>query len=487
MGGGRCECVPAVRNGAHYNEFVADHFGECLYSDLELASFLIGMSSIAFWTACQLPQFITNVRKRSAAALSRCFLLEWFLGDALNLLGAILTHQLVTQKATATMFIVNDSIMLSQMLFYSRFGVDRVRKDNMQGHNTNQYSPLLEEDDESLEEDYGSVSYGENVLFAIHGASLDVEGSEEENSVAERGRSGNGDGERNEGAGRSLNSRVLAIAMPLVIIFVVGVVQISGDAPKHESNSVAQTVAGLNKAHLPNCEESADVSPLEMELGTMIGWVSAVIYLFSRIPQILKNQRRQSVDGLSFLMFFCAVMGNVSYGLGVILRDSSRTALSKALPWLTGSLGTLLLDFTILMQFWYFNGKDLDNEEEDDDYLEYEPIGPSGRLEAIDEGPPASIHNESMSSMASSHRKSKERGIFGIRAWDTSPFLKPRLRDGVSRPPPLDLRNTTSLGVLPSETSFGSLESFRNSPPSSGNRPPARSFTGSMHNRSVSR
>jgi uncharacterized protein with PQ loop repeat len=85
-----------------------------------------------------------------------------------------------------------------------------------------------------------------------------------------------------------------------------------------------------------------------------LGWISSVVYLNSRFPQILKNYRRGSVEGLSVVMFTCAVLGNATYGMGVLLKDSSWAAVKKAAPWLVGSLGTLFLDFTILFQFWYF-------------------------------------------------------------------------------------------------------------------------------------
>ncbi|GAA5802370.1 hypothetical protein HPULCUR_007834 [Helicostylum pulchrum] len=44
-----------------------------------------------------------------------------------------------------------------------------------------------------------------------------------------------------------------------------------------------------------------------------MGWTSAVLYVGSRIPQILKNWRNKSTEGLSFGMFTCAVLGNVLY------------------------------------------------------------------------------------------------------------------------------------------------------------------------------
>jgi hypothetical protein len=47
----------------------------------------------------------------------------------------------------------------------------------------------------------------------------------------------------------------------------------------------------------------------------LMGWTSAVLYVGSRIPQLLKNWKHKSTEGLSFGMFICAVMGNVLFTL----------------------------------------------------------------------------------------------------------------------------------------------------------------------------
>jgi len=187
----------------------------------------------------------------------------------------------------------------------------------------------------------------------------------------------------------------------------------------------------MSNTMLPDCEPASNVSDSQRALGTIIGWISAVVYLTSRLPQIWKNYKRKSVEGLSVLMFFCAVMGNTTYGLGVLLKNPHWNAINKALPWLVGSLGTLTLDFCILLQFWYYNdetpvsGTSMEplmtvNEEDDDEDRQY--------TGAFDRSP--------------------ARGLFGISDWSNSPFFKP----GKNKlyPPPLDLRNTHSLGIIPS-------------------------------------
>jgi len=42
-----------------------------------------------------------------------------------------------------------------------------------------------------------------------------------------------------------------------------------------------------------------------------------VLYLGARLPQIAKNYREKSCEGLSLLFFILSVIGNLTYGAGV--------------------------------------------------------------------------------------------------------------------------------------------------------------------------
>lgn len=88
-------------------------------------------------------------------------------------------------------------------------------------------------------------------------------------------------------------------------------------------------------------------------LGLLLGWGSAGFYLGSRISQIVCNSQRNSAEGLSLAMFFCAFLANLTYGLAILLRADNWAELSGKAPWLVGSMGTLSLDITIFLQAQY--------------------------------------------------------------------------------------------------------------------------------------
>ncbi|XP_044093235.1 lysosomal amino acid transporter 1 homolog isoform X3 [Neovison vison] len=91
-------------------------------------------------------------------------------------------------------------------------------------------------------------------------------------------------------------------------------------------------------------------------IGFVIGSVSSVLYLLSRLPQIRTNFLRKSTQGVSYSLFALVMLGNTLYGLSVLLKnpevgESEGSYLLHHLPWLVGSLGVLLLDTVISIQF----------------------------------------------------------------------------------------------------------------------------------------
>ena len=61
--------------------------------------------------------------------------------------------------------------------------------------------------------------------------------------------------------------------------------------------------------------------------------------------------KRQSTDGLSCVMFVLAVLGNITYGLSILVRSLDGNYVLKHLPWLVGSLGVVFLDLAVSFDF----------------------------------------------------------------------------------------------------------------------------------------
>lgn len=133
-----------------------------------------------------------------------------------------------------------------------------------------------------------------------------------------------------------------------------------------------------------------DGGELRMDLwGQIFGWLCAVFYLGSRLPQLLLNWRRKSTEGVSMLFFLFACLGNLTYVLSILAfepkcagGEEGGCAPGEAarmygryilvnLSWLAGSLGTFLLDMGIFIQFFVYAEREGDDsailEEEGED------------------------------------------------------------------------------------------------------------------------
>ena len=111
--------------------------------------------------------------------------------------------------------------------------------------------------------------------------------------------------------------------------------------------------------------------------GQFFGYICAVLYLGSRIPQLLLNYRRKSTEGLNALFFMFACIGNLTYVFSIFAFSpicsnhyhghwhESNCEPGEAvqvygryilvnLSWLIGSAGTLFLDFAVFVQFFMY-------------------------------------------------------------------------------------------------------------------------------------
>ncbi len=53
------------------------------------------------------------------------------------------------------------------------------------------------------------------------------------------------------------------------------------------------------------------------QVGYAIGSIAALCYFAGRIPQMYKNYKRKSLEGLSLTMFLIIISANLTYGMSV--------------------------------------------------------------------------------------------------------------------------------------------------------------------------
>ncbi|XP_037096247.1 lysosomal amino acid transporter 1 homolog [Syngnathus acus] len=151
------------------------------------------------------------------------------------------------------------------------------------------------------------------------------------------------------------NRRVLHVfGVACVLGFTTSFANLPGLLPTQQEVSLAHKGRTL----LSSADVGASFTPKEI-IGFSIGSVSSVLYLFSRLPQIYTNFKRKSTKGVSFFLFALVILGNTTYGLSVLMKNPDQgqgenSYVIHHLPWLIGSLGTLVLDLFISVQFFSY-------------------------------------------------------------------------------------------------------------------------------------
>lgn len=86
------------------------------------------------------------------------------------------------------------------------------------------------------------------------------------------------------------------------------------------STSVETNIAITN--HQDSPLPSSSKSRYQLLIGRISAWISATLYLTSRLPQIWKNWSRKSCEGLSVLLFLFAFMGNITYVASILINPA---------------------------------------------------------------------------------------------------------------------------------------------------------------------
>ncbi|CCK72446.1 cationic amino acid transporter KNAG_0K00800 [Huiozyma naganishii CBS 8797] len=302
---------------------------------------LMGSISIACWVIVFVPQIYENFYRKSSSGLSLLFVVLWLAGDVFNLLGALLQHLLSTMIILAAYYTVADIILLGQCLWYDNGEEDVVEIDPVH------FSPANPVNENVLQD-----------VFHEHEPLLRVTKSHRNSDVVTNEyRSIEDEINRSMDADANNDSEV-------------EVVQETLDSGNYTSDIVIVStviMAGFIAWYIPYCRNynptplKPKPTPTDVEfnwLAQLFGYLSAVLYLGSRIPQILLNFKRKSCEGISFLFFLFACLGNTTFITSVLCVSLEPKYLLVNASWLVGSSGTLVMDFIIFGQFFaYGRGK----------------------------------------------------------------------------------------------------------------------------------
>lgn len=105
-------------------------------------------------------------------------------------------------------------------------------------------------------------------------------------------------------------------------------------------------------------------------VGEILAWITSSIYIFGRFPQIYKNWKLRSTQGLSIWMFIFTMLGNGFYLFSIF--EQSQSNISIYIPWITLILVSIVLDTIVLIQYRLYHAQIGDNDN--DNYYDLESL-----------------------------------------------------------------------------------------------------------------
>ena len=384
--------------------------------DIIALSGILGSISIACWIVVFTPQIVENFRRSSADALSLTFIIIWLAGDVFNILGAILQGVLPTMLILAVYYTIADLVLLVQCLYYRGFrapqeneGTSAIVEDEETARmqepterapllsapgrdSPQQRRPMISDINRSARGSMSSFhSYISSASTGVDATHLSPATPFAAPNMAKANRA-------NPTAPNDAKPRHAALkttifnATALVVVCAAGALgwyissRASSHPPSFDDDQAFEGIHFTNELDREDAASSGDSGKeLHLDLyGQIFGYLCAILYLGSRIPQLLLNHRRKSTEGVSMLFFLFACVGNATYVGSILVHEPACASLESVggrgegddgwgcgagewgrqygryvlvnTSWLIGSAGTLLLDLLIFGQFWLYRG-----------------------------------------------------------------------------------------------------------------------------------
>lgn len=371
---------------------ISSHLHICLPTPLALISTILGNLSFVSWLFAQLPQIYKNYQLQSTSGLSIFFLVIWCAGDVSNLIGALFTRQAGWQVMVATYYVFVDVTLVVQFIWYTHYKFRHYEGYSDLSHSHHHHHHHHHHEDTDTDELLQGVPLsGSNATHQqgpvdmakksdVH--DMGVQTGSTLNSTP--GRSVSYTNEKKSSSrrpvrlGSSATSPPFALPRTMLIASLVCAV-LANAAPTEPK-----------PAPHPPIFQAPSETILEI-VGRIFSWMSTILYLGSRPPQLYKNYVRKSTEGLSPLLFMAAFSGNFFYSASLLTNPNAWFDFSpyggggwadshgndrwewigRSLPFFLGAFGVLGLDGYMGVQFLMYGGQEDDNESftgsEDDD------------------------------------------------------------------------------------------------------------------------
>ncbi|KZV33933.1 hypothetical protein F511_04158 [Dorcoceras hygrometricum] len=363
-------------------QWARKYLGYCICSTRDEISLALGVISVLSWCVAEVPQIITNYKKKSAHGLSTTFLLTWIIGDLFNLFGCMLEPAtLPTQYYIAVLYTATTSMLSTQAVYYG-YIYPRL-KSKKRRHEASQGA-----DDQKSEYSYGvnaeqvnnvekcrnapsspipfpnssQCSSDEDEWYLMSARSLSVSHTTAGSFPAQRTPTSDAEqqglkepllGEVKPVPSESSPKPKTLFCVAFLVVFFLGSFNqnLSGIHEMKLKSPTGGMVFHIRR-QLLNAKEirvstQGTMAAESHGIGSYLGWGMTAIYLGGRLPQICLNIRRGSAEGLNPLMFVFALVGNATYVASILVKSLDWLKLRPNMPWLVDAGGCMLLDIFV--------------------------------------------------------------------------------------------------------------------------------------------
>ncbi|KAL5715124.1 hypothetical protein ACHQM5_016994 [Ranunculus cassubicifolius] len=337
-------------------------FKDCLCDFKDEVSFGFGLISLVSWGVAEVPQIITNFTNKSGHGVSLAFLLTWVAGDIFNLVGCLLEPAtLPTQYYTALLYTISTVVLVLQSVYYDyvwKWWKNKKRKIGLQVEEDPKLPLNPKPDDPSMSNPSSplKVSSKRKDVYYMSARSLASSGTPPYGSYLRAAKSGpsvlesinsSSDDEDDSYSTSSKKSPSKPITIPRSVGY--GTFLVTSASIPFQSKALSDAYMRLAGRRL--LMEHAETHSV---YGVWLGWMMAAIYMGGRIPQIVLNIKRGSVEGLNPLMFIFALVANATYVGSILVRSTAWKKIKPNMPWLLDAIVCVVLDLFIILQYIYY-------------------------------------------------------------------------------------------------------------------------------------
>ncbi|KAJ2595089.1 hypothetical protein GGF39_003964, partial [Coemansia sp. RSA 1721] len=252
---------------------------------------------------------LLNHKRKSCDGVSLAFYLMWSLGDLFNLAGALMEGLILTAILLPLYYILTDCVVLLQFYIYRN---NHVCSCAVSTHAADEESALITAN-------ACSVDDNNDLHHRCDDSSCPCQIHHNHESHSH--------GDQTTISSRSTRYILLCLVAALLLA------------------TFAAHYYHVNKHWFDHIDKRRAAAQL-------LGYLSAAVYLGAYIPQLIRNYRTKSTEGLSLLMFILVIVANVTYCLSILtFHKPSREYIEKYASWLLGASGTIWLELGVLYQF----------------------------------------------------------------------------------------------------------------------------------------